>query len=97
MPVTAAPRTAPPWPARRAAEEEAAVDHDGGEPQRPHGGGDARFVIGMLQCLHLRDVQLPDLVAELCDEKRFDKAVRGPLARVRAILRRFAFGHHGVG
>ncbi len=27
----------------------------------------------------------PDLVAELCDEKRFDKAVRGSLRRVRAI------------
>src|ERR1700722_16483574 len=26
-----------------------------------------------------------DLVDELCDEKRFDKAVRGPLRRVRAI------------
>ncbi len=26
-----------------------------------------------------------DLVAELCDESRFDKAVRGPLRRVRAI------------
>ena len=27
----------------------------------------------------------PDLVAELCDETRFDKTVRGPLKRVRAI------------
>ena len=27
----------------------------------------------------------PDLVAELCDEKRFDKAVRGSLRRVRSI------------
>ena len=27
----------------------------------------------------------PDIVAELCDETRFDKTVRGPLRRVRAI------------
>ena len=36
-----------------------------------------------------------DLVDELCDEKRFDKAVRGALRRVRAIAgRRFIYGRY---